>query len=216
MWGLLELATTPWAKVALTYFVLFTYVAWLFALYNIGIILFAHIYRKWLRGPFVQNPALPVNPPAVAVLYTTCNDFVEESVLSCVRQDYPHFKVYILDDSSDPQYQSRIDRFAAQYPKQVQVVRRSDRRGFKAGNLNHGLAQIAHEPLFALADADEILPPDFLSRLVPRLLADEQCGFIQSNHHSNPQDTSALARAMGIGVDIHWRWYQPLRNRFVL
>lgn len=214
MWNLLELATTPLAKAALGYFVLFTYVAWLFALYNIGIILFAFVYRKWFRAPFLQDSALLVNPPAVAILYTTRNDFAEDSVLSCVLQDYPNFRVYILDDSSDPHFQSRIDHFAAQHSKKVEVVRRIEQRGFKAGNLNYGLAHIAHEPLFALADADEILPADFLSKLVPRLLANDRCGFIQANHHSNPQDTSALARAMGIGVDIHWRWYQPLRNRF--
>ncbi|MCX7783726.1 MAG: glycosyltransferase [Meiothermus sp.] len=214
MWSLLEMGTTPVAKAALGYFVVFTYVAWLFALYNLGIVLFAIIYRKWFRTPFIQDVGMLTSSPAVAILYTTCNDFVEESVMSCVLQNYPNFKVYILDDSTNPEYQRRIDRFAARHVAQVRVVRRPDRRGFKAGNLNHGLSKVAHEPLFVLADADEILPSDFLSRLVPRLLADERCGFIQANHHSNPQDSGGLARAMGIGVDIHWRWYQPLRNCF--
>lgn len=214
MWSLLEMGTTPLAKAAMGYFVVFTYVAWLFALYNLGIVLFAVIYRKWYRAPFTQDVEMPAPPPAVAILYTTRNDFVEESVMSCVLQNYPSFKVYILDDSTDPEYLGRIDRFATRYAAQVQVVRRQDRRGFKAGNLNHGLSKVAYEPLFVLADADEILPSDFLSRLVPRLLADERCGFIQANHRSNPQDSGGLAKAMGIGVDIHWRWYQPLRNRF--
>lgn len=213
MWSLLELAHTPLAKAALIYFVVFTYIAWLFALYNLWIIIFALIYRQRYRESYLHHPPLPHNPPAVALLYTTYNDFVQASVESCLGQDYPNFTVYILDDSTDPHYQALINQFAALHPEQVRVVRRPDRQGFKAGNLNHALSRI-EEPLFALADADEILPPDFLSRLVPRLLAQPNCGFIQANHHYNPADQGGLSRAMGIGVDIHWRWYQPLRNRY--
>lgn len=94
-------------------------------------------------------------------------------------------------------------------------MRRADRRGYKAGNINHGLATAAtREPFFALVDADELLPPDFLSRLVPRMLADERCGFVQAIHRGNPGDASPLARALGVGIDVHWRWYHPLRNHF--
>ncbi|MCB0586186.1 MAG: glycosyltransferase, partial [Phaeodactylibacter sp.] len=67
---------------------------------------------------------------------------------------------------------------------------------------------------FAIADADEILPPDFLSKLVPVMEADPRCGFTQANHRANPNAQSNLARAMGVGVDLHWKWYQPLRNNF--
>lgn len=59
-----------------------------------------------------------------------------------------------------------------------------------------------------------MLPPDFLRRLVPHLVADDRCGFVQANHESNPDRSSPLGNCMGIGVDIHWRWYQPLRNRY--
>ncbi|MEZ4893405.1 MAG: glycosyltransferase [Saprospiraceae bacterium] len=100
--------------------------------------------------------------PAIALLYTTCNDFVEESVESCVRQHYNNYKVYILDDSSQQSFKDQVDAFAAEYPDRVTVVRRPDRKGFKAGNMNYGLANHAiNEPYFAIADADEILPTDF-------------------------------------------------------
>ena len=131
-----------------------------------------------------------------------------------MQQDYASYRVYILDDSSDPAIRARIDAFAAEYSERVTVVRRGDRRAYKAGNLNHALASIAREPLFALVDADEILPTDFLARLVPRILAIPDCGFIQANHRSNPNATSALARDLGPGVDSHWRWYHPLRNDY--
>ncbi|MBC8143962.1 MAG: glycosyltransferase, partial [bacterium] len=108
-----------------------------------------------------------------------------------------------------------VDAFAERYPALVKVVRRPDRKGFKAGNLNNGLTTFAtREKYFALVDADEILPVDFLSRTVPTLEDDESIGFVQCNHRANPESTSPLAKYMGIGIDIHWRWYQPLRNRY--
>jgi cellulose synthase/poly-beta-1,6-N-acetylglucosamine synthase-like glycosyltransferase len=211
--SLLSLARSPFEWGALAFFVVFTQFAWLYGFYNVGVVLFAILYRT--RPRLVEPRTLPVKPPGVAVLYTTCNDFVERSARSCVEQDYPDFTVYLLDDSSSPQFRRRVDRFAARYPKRVRVVRRPDRRGFKAGNLNNALRRVAiHEPLFALVDADEVLPAHFLRRAVPVLLADDRRGFVQANHRSNFANRSALARSMGVGIDIHWRWYQPLRNRY--
>ena len=215
LWSLLDLARSPFSWGATLFFIVFTAVAWLYGFYNLGVVIFARIYRLQQRQTEPTIPALPASPPAVAILYTTCNDFVETSANSCVAQDYPNFTVYILDDSSDPGYKLRIDRYAARYPKRVRVVRRGHRTGYKAGNINHGLAHAAtQEPLFALVDADEILKRDFLRRIVPHLLADDRCGFVQANHQCNAERASPLGAALGKGIDIHWRWYHPLRNRY--
>jgi len=212
---LLDMAYNVPSWTALVLFILFINFAWLYGLYNICIVGFALYYRFSGKAKQTVARAFSDNPPAVAILYTTCNDFVEESVRSCVRQDYPNYKVYMLDDSSDETFQRRIDDFAAEYPGLVTVVRRPDRKAFKAGNMNHGLSVAAtEEPYFAIADADEILPPDFLSKLVPVMEADPNCGFAQANHRANPNVQSSLAKALGVGIDIHWKWYQPLRNDY--
>lgn len=213
--NLLASGDTPAQRAALLFFIAFTELAWLYGFYNIGVVAFAWWYRRRAARQDAVAPALAAEAPPVAVLYTTCNDFVEESAASCVSQQYPAFTVYLLDDSSEPAMRARVDAFAARHPERVRVVRRGTRRGFKAGNLNHALAHVAAaEPVFALVDADEVLPPDFLSRTVPRLLADERCGFVQATHRCLPGAPASLGEAMGVGVDIHWRWYQPLRNRF--
>ena len=157
--GLLDLATGPLGWAALAFFVLFTEVAWLYAAFNLGVILFALRYRRRHAPAELLRAAAPhvTARPPVAVLYTTCNDFVEASAASCLAQDYPAFTVYLLDDSCDPAWRARVDAFAAAHPGRARVIRRGDRRGFKAGNLNHALARL-DEPLFALADADELLP----------------------------------------------------------
>ena len=43
---------------------------------------------------------------------------------------------------------------------------------------------------------------------------DSKCGFVQANHRCNPGERSKLAEALGVGIDIHWKWYQPLRNKY--
>lgn len=217
---LMDMATGPLTWTSLAFFIVFVEFAWLYGFYNLGVVAFAGIHRarkQWVNRK-VAIEAVDVEMaslPPVAILYTTCNDFVEASAESCVRQDYPAYTVYLLDDSNDPVYQARVDNFADRFPERVQVVRRPDRKAFKAGNMNHGLSVAAvDEPYFAIADADEILPTDFLAKLVPKMENDPQCGFVQANHRANPGQTSPLAKALGVGIDLHWKWYQPLRNEY--
>ncbi|MBK9337022.1 MAG: glycosyltransferase [Lewinellaceae bacterium] len=215
---LLDMGYNVPSSIALWLFIGFIDFAWLYGVYNVAIVGFAvyyRLYRKYMRTAAPATlPAATTFPP-VAILYTTCNDFVAESVISCVQQDYPNFKVYMLDDSSNQYFKDRVDQFAAEYPDRVVVVRRPDRKAFKAGNMNYGLETAAvKEPYFAIADADEILPPDFLSKLVPVLENDPTCGFAQANHRANPHNPSALGKSLGVGIDIHWKWYQPLRNEY--
>lgn len=201
----------PIAKGLIGYFVVFVGIAWLYGIYNLVVVAFALISRRSPHDWLVSD--LATSPP-VAVLYTTRNDFVEHSARSCVGLDYPDFRVYILDDSDDANVMRQIDAFAAAHADLVQVVRRDDRRGFKAGNLNHALHNVVTEPYFVIADSDEVLPSEFLTVLVPRMEGDSRLGFIQANHRCPEDGGNALQRDLRHGVDVHWRWYQPLRNRF--
>lgn len=213
---LLDMAYSWPSYLALATFIFFIDFAWLYGVYNLSVIAFAVYYRFFAKKSTEKLASMPLSShPPIAILYTTCNDFVEASVLSCVRQNYPNYKVYILDDSSDAGCKMQVDTFAAQYPELVQVVRRPDRKAFKAGNMNHGLANVAiSEPYFAIADADEILPTDFLTKTVAVMENDPSCGFVQANHRANPDSESALSHSVGVGIDIHWQWCQPLRNDY--
>ena len=102
--SLMDMADTPFENAALGFFVFFIEIAWLYGFYNLGVLLFAGVYNWKTRHQAIAEPLPDEALPPVAVLYTTCNDFVEASAWSCVAQDYPNYKVYILDDSSNPAY----------------------------------------------------------------------------------------------------------------
>ena len=214
---LLTIADNGFEYASLVLFIIFIDFAWLYGIYNVCIVIFSILHRHRHKNitPVVSVATTDVTTfPPVAILYTTYNDFVEESVVSCLQQDYPCFKLYMLDDSTDPVFMNKVDEFAKRDTRIV-VVRRPVRKGFKAGNLNYALEHIANkQKYFAIADADEILPADFLRRLVPQMEKDKSCGFIQANHMANPQSANRLQKDMGVGIDIHWKWYQPLRNRY--
>ncbi len=208
---LLPIASTTGGWWAILLFIVFINIAWLYGLYNLSIVLFA-VYYKHFKKKNVNSIPLTTTPQ-VALLYTTCNDFEEASVVSCINQDYKNYTLYILDDSSQEESKKQVDDFAAQHTGLVKVIRRANRHAYKAGNLNNALSFLT-EKYFAIADADEILPVNFLSKTVAVMEADDSCAFIQANHRANPNAKSSLAKALGVGIDIHWEWYQPLRNEY--
>ena len=71
----------------------------------------------------------------VLMAYCTCNDFDGESLEQCLRQSYPFVTTVILDDSTEESYKNKVDAFAEKHS--LKVVRRENRQGFKAGNINN-------------------------------------------------------------------------------
>ncbi len=211
---LLNIAISPLQYVSILLLIIFIDFAWLYGIYNLGIISFAVFYKLTNKKRLAAAAEL-TTCPSTALLYTTCNDFSEKSALSCLQQNYPDFKLYILDDSTEECFKKRVDDFAKCDADKILVVRRPDRINFKAGNMNYALTHVANkQKYFAIADADEILPKDFLRRLVPVMESDPQCGFVQANHRANPDAETQLQQDMAVGIDTHWKWYQPLRNQY--
>jgi cellulose synthase/poly-beta-1,6-N-acetylglucosamine synthase-like glycosyltransferase len=213
---ILNMAHTPLQYLSLLIFILFIDFAWLYGIYNLTLMAFAIKYKMQKK----VSKVIPLqkdenNQPQVAILYTTCNDFVEESALSCLKQDYTNYKLYILDDSTDTGMKLAIDEFQKKNIDKIVVVRRPNRIAFKAGNLNYALTHIVtNEKYFAIADADEIIPTNFLNKLVFTLENNPNYGFVQANHRANPNSKNKIQKDMGVGIDTHWKWHQPLRNEY--
>lgn len=98
--------------------------------------------------------------------------------------DYPAEKlsIQLLDDSNDgSEAQNRLlaEQIAAHSGRPVEVIRRSDRVGFKAGALAVGLAHCDAE-FAAVFDVDFLPPLDFLKSALQPLLHDPSVGFVQA------------------------------------
>jgi cellulose synthase/poly-beta-1,6-N-acetylglucosamine synthase-like glycosyltransferase len=141
------------------------------------------------------------------------NDLKEKAVLSFLNQNYPTYHLYLLDDSTILEEQIKADKFEVEHPEHVSVIRRPNRRAFKAGNLNYALEQIKHiYKYFAVMDADEIVPPHFLSETVAIAESNPSIGFIQTCHKQYGDTT--YGQKTGDGIDLHWSYFLPARNRF--
>ena len=108
--------------------------------------------------------------PKVLVQLPIYNErHVAERLLGAVcRLDWPRDRltIQVLDDSDD-ETSAILDRSAARlraagHP--VEIVRRPERTGYKAGALAYGLAR-ANAEFVAIFDADFVPPADFLRRV---------------------------------------------------
>ena len=152
----------------------------------------------------------PENAPRVLLLYCTCNDFNAAALSVCRKQKYPNFKTVILDDSSDPEYIREIDRYVAQN-KNIEVVRRSDRKGYKAGNINNYLKGRTDYDYFVILDSDEIIPSDFIMKALKYFAYNEKCGAVQAKHEATNGE-NLFQRLMGLCVGSNGTTVQVVKN----
>jgi cellulose synthase/poly-beta-1,6-N-acetylglucosamine synthase-like glycosyltransferase len=126
---------------------------------------------------------------------------------------YPkeRLEIQILDDSTDDTVHIAKNA-AATYRRQgfdILHLHRSDRKGFKAGALEAGLAQAKGE-FVAIFDADFIPPPDFLNKTLPYFV-NPVVGMVQARWGHINHDYSLLTRVQSMGIDGHFGIEQPAR-----
>ena len=147
----------------------------------------------------------------VILVYCTANDFVPECLLESMQQDYRTFETVILDDSSQESYKKEIDAFAEKY--NVTVIRRKDRKGFKAGNINNYLKGKKDYDYFVLLDSDEIIPSDFIKKALAYFNKNTNLGILQATHVAS-RNRNSFMDTLAIGVDSHWPVYQNVKHRY--
>lgn len=143
--------------------------------------------------------------PSVSVLLPICNEFevVERLIDAVCRLQYSVelLEILVLDDSSDGTTdlaRVKVAHYAAQ-GIDIRLLKRRDRKGYKAGNLVNGIQQSRGE-FFAIFDADFVPPVDFLLKTIP-CFKDPKLGFLQTGIGYENRDASFLTRfqAMEMG-----------------
>jgi cellulose synthase/poly-beta-1,6-N-acetylglucosamine synthase-like glycosyltransferase len=167
-----------------------------------------------LRRPLLPDEALP----HVLVQLPVRNEgaLAVRVAAAASRLDWPRDKLHIqvLDDGNAETHDELMRAVLAAVPDgtQIDILKRGDRSGFKAGNLAFGLAH-SDAPFVAVFDADFVPPADFLRHTVPALIADSGLSFVQARWAHANRETNWLTRAQGLLLDAHFAVEQEARFR---
>ena len=198
--------------------VMYTYFAVLgiLCLYGFHRYLMVYLYyRHARRAPKVEKPFEVL--PRVTVQLPIYNElYVAERLIdSACAIDYSRdlLQIQVLDDSTD-ETQDVARRKAEEWRAKgtdVEYVHRTDRTGYKAGALDHGL-KTAKGDFVALFDADFVPNPDFLQKTV-HYFTDEKVGCVQARWGHLNKEYSILTQLQSIFLDGHFVMEHAARHR---
>jgi cellulose synthase (UDP-forming) len=149
--------------------------------------------------------------PQIDVFVPTYNEpafILQRTIIGIQAMDYPHFQVYLLDDTQRPEIQALAATLGCEY------IARTDHRHAKAGNLNHAIAQ-THAELIVCFDADFIPTRNFLQRTIG-FFQDPSIGLLQTPQTFYNPDP--IARNLGLEhiltpeEEVFYRQIQPMRD----
>ncbi|HWH07847.1 MAG TPA: glycosyltransferase, partial [Candidatus Thermoplasmatota archaeon] len=170
--------------------------------------------KRWLRTPH-DAPFSRYYQPKVAfhvAAYNEPPDLVVETLDRVLAVDYPKDRVVVmlLDDSTDPEVAAVLEDACQE--RGVTYLRRSDRRGFKAGALNDALRRTPPDvDLIAVLDADYQVEPEYLRETVGHFI-DPKLGFLQTPQDYRNVEQSFLTRQYAYADAYFYRAVLPSRN----
>lgn len=187
---------------------------WLFVNAMVQLHLLWH-YKKKKSQPLHQQ--LPQTLPHITVQVPVYNEkyVIQRLLQSLARLHYPKDKlqIQVLDDSTD-ETRHLINKEVAALQRQcidIEVIRRPNRKGYKAGALQYGLPYCKGE-LVAIFDADFTPHPQFLMQLLP-CFTDEKTGLVQARWSHLNKEENALTRIQTILLDTHFSIEQSGRAK---
>jgi Glycosyltransferase like family 2 len=190
----------------------------LYALHRLHLVLAVWRTRSRAgRGHPTESAPLPDELPIVTVQLPIYNEryVVERLVDAVCALDWPRDRldIQVLDDSTDDTValaRARVDHWRRRGVA-IEHVRRTDRAGFKAGALEHGLAR-ARGQLILVLDADFVPPPDLLRRMAGHL-TDEGVAMVQARWDHLNRASSPLTSLQALLLDGHFGVEQTARAR---
>lgn len=149
--------------------------------------------------------------PTVDILIPTYDEpsfILRRTVIGCQALDYPHKKVYLLDDTRRPEVKQLAEELGCHY------LTRPDNFAAKAGNINNAL-KFTDGELIAVFDADFIPTKNFLNRTVG-FFKDEKMALVQTPQSFYNPDP--VARNLGLEnvippeEEVFYRQIQPFKD----
>jgi membrane glycosyltransferase len=180
-----------------------------------------------LRGPAADDPlALQDYPPAplttrTAVVMAIRNEGADRAIarLRAIFDDIvgsglaPHFDVHVLSDTNDPAIAVEEEALVAAWratsghADQIFYRRRTDNRGYKAGNLEEFVERnLGRYEFFLPLDADSFMSATAIAKLARIMERDRRIGILQTLVVGTPA-SSLFTRAFQFGMRHGMRAY---------
>ena len=155
--------------------------------------------------------------PRVAVIYCTCDDFCEDALTKSMKQDYSNYYIVLCDDSKKPENQAALDKFISDHPEvEIKLSRRTEHKGFKAGNINNYLKNTTDEfDYIVVLDSDEVIPENFITSAIKYFIYDEKLGALQAAHKAT-KGKNIFQSLMGMCVKSEAVYAQIAKDRYGL
>lgn len=184
-----------------------------FGLHRLYMVVLYYLYSKNVPKP----PEDPDYRPMVTVQLPMYNEkTVAERVIRAVaNMRYPREKleIQVLDDSTDETVHiaQKVVEELREKGIDIHYIHRSDRSGYKAGALNHGL-KTAKGEVIAIFDADFIPPVDFLEKTAP-YFKDPKIGVVQARWEHINENFSLLTKVQAMLLNGHFFLESGARSR---
>jgi len=185
-------------------------------LFSLGQLHLTWHYLKAKKTPKVPEDKQFTFTEKVCVQLPVFNEkYVVEALVDCVcALDYPKelLEIQVLDDSTDETtdiLQKKVSFWQSE-GKDIQLIRRSDRSGFKAGALQYGMQQ-TDAKYIAIFDADFLPPAHFLKATIPHFQNDK-VGVVQTRWGHINKKYSLLTKLQAFGLDAHFTIEQVGRS----
>ena len=155
----------------------------------------AAVYDRLHEKIFGKPAEVASYKPKVAVLIPAYNEekVIERTVRAALNSNYPNLRVIVIDDGSKDRTLEVARNAFEEEAAAGKVLILGKRNAGKAEALNYGIEHIGDAELFVGIDADTIIAPDAISRLVP--------------HFINPKVGAIAGNAkVGNRVNLWTRW----------
>jgi cellulose synthase/poly-beta-1,6-N-acetylglucosamine synthase-like glycosyltransferase len=197
------------------FFILTLILTLLFFLYGFNHYYLLNAARRY-KTPILPEPS-PVRPTVSIQLPIYNERYVIRRLLSAcagMAEAYgiDRVRILVLDDSDDDTA-LEVDKVVEEFREKhvhMDVLRRKNRNGFKAGALQAALNR-TEEEFIAIFDADFVPSADFLLRTLPYFDRNEHLGIVQSRWTHLNKDYNLLTQAIAHLIDIHFLIEQPGR-----
>ena len=211
----ISLAMRIGARILLVFNGVFISYFWLNGVKDFIYVVWYYLFRRKLYARYHSIIDTDVSgvKDKILMAYCTCNDFDGESLRKSIKQSYKNFDVVILDDSTSEEYKEKVNEFALAHG--IKVVRRPNRDGFKAGNINNCFfskeCQEEGYGFYVILDSDEVLPENYLYESLKYFYAYDNIGLVQANHISD-RNRNFFMKLFHVGVNSHWPTYQTMKH----